>query len=774
MNTKYRISGVEVMRKIFSAIIFLLLTVFFGERISAQEKYLPLIPQPVSVQILQGSFQLTDKTVIVIDGDETKSDAEVFNFSIEKLFGFRLKIIKTDSVTSGSIVLKKTSAQSFKKDSYKLSVQQNSISITGKDAGVFYGLQTLLQLIKHDEKNNLIIPCVDIEDTPRYEWRGMHLDVCRHFFPKEFIKKYIDLIAMYKMNTFHWHLTDDQGWRMEIKKYPKLTETGSWRNGSMIGAYSAQQFDSIRYGGFYSQDDIKEIVAYASQRHITVVPEIEMPGHSLAALAAYPDLSCTGGPFEVGKAWGVYDDVYCPKEETFEFLENVLAEVCELFPGKYIHIGGDECPKVRWKNCEQCKALMKKLKLKDENQLQSYFISRIGKILNKKEKQMIGWDEILEGGLAPGAAVMSWRGTDGGIAAAKQHHHVVMTPGAYCYFDKYQGSQEYEPLAIGGYTTVEKVYSYEPTPPELKAEEQKYILGAQGNVWTEYILTPQHVEYMAVPRMCALAEVLWSSKESKNYAGFQKRLIEHFSLLDKLDINYSKAIYELKTSVKPLNNQSGISFGVTSPFSSGKIFYTLDETNPSINSTLYSSSIIINKSCRVKAAYFEDGKQKGNVLTQNFFVSKSTGKKITLEHPPHENYFCNGAQSLVDGIKGDLHKHGQHWLGWWGPDMIATIDLGEKKIFSKISLDVFDDEPAWIYLPKSIEVLISDDGKNFTTLREISADEIKKLNEVIDLNVGEQSSWYVKVIAKNAGKIPDGKQGSGNNAWLFVDEIVIE
>ncbi len=753
--------------------IFLLNSVLHAQNSKVDETAFPLIPKPVSFRVVEGVFHLTDKTWIVIDDDVVKRDAEVFDSFLVKTTGLKLKIMQTDLPWVSTIVLRNTSSPDISADSYQLNIFQNEITIFGKGAGVFYGLQTLLQLIQQKPDNSFFIPCCEIKDEPRYSWRGMHLDVSRHFFSKEFIKKYIDLLAFYKMNTFHWHLTDDQGWRIEIKKYPKLTEVGAWRNGSMIGDYSDQQFDTIRYGGYYSQDEVREIVAYAEKRHVTVVPEIEMPGHALAALAAYPNLSCTGGPFEVAKSWGVFDDVYCPKEETFRFLKNVLGEVCQLFPGKYIHVGGDECPKIRWKNCIHCKALKKKLKFKNEDQLQSYFMKRIGKILNSMGKHMIGWDEILDGGLAPGAMVMSWRGTEGGIAAAKQHHQVVMTPGAYCYFDHYQGSPQNEPPAIGGYTTVEKVYSFDPVPPQLNEEEQKYILGAQGNVWSEYILTPEQVEYMAVPRMCALAEILWIPKAEKNYPDFQNRLMNHFSLLDKLGINYSKSIYELKVSISPLPDRDGILVELSSPFKSGKIFYTLNGDHPGINSTLYSGAFKIRESCAMKAVYFEDGKQRSNELIQDFYVSESTGKNIKLKSPPHENYFCNGAQSLVDGIKGDLHKHGQNWLGWWGPDIIATVDLGKVKTISTLTMDVFDDEPAWIYLPKEIEILHSADGLNFTSLRKISHEEIKNAHEVVEINLGELTARYIKVIAKNAGKIPAGKQGSGNNSWLFIDEISI-
>ncbi|MCX6290441.1 MAG: family 20 glycosylhydrolase [Bacteroidetes bacterium] len=758
-------------------VTFFFPVIFFSQAQTATSvsNLFPLIPKPVSFKASEGKFPLSNKTIIVADSSSIP-DVEIFNLQLEKIYGFSLPVFLPGQHVheDGVISVSRQTKQLIPKDGYELSVHQKLISLNGKDAGVFYGFQTLLQLIIPGMEKTDSIPCCEVKDSPRFPWRGMHLDVCRHFFSKEFIKKYIDLIALYKMNTFHWHLTDDQGWRIEIKKYPKLIETGSWRNGSMVGAYSNGQFDSIRYGGYYSQDDIREVVAYAMQRHVTIVPEIEMPGHSLAALASYPELSCTGGPFEVAKAWGVFDDVYCPKEETFQFVENVLSEVCDLFPGKYIHVGGDECAKVRWKNCEHCQKLMKEKKLKDENQLQSYFIRRLERYLHSKGKQLIGWDEILEGGLAPGVTVMSWRGTEGGIIAAKQHHDVVMTPGSHCYFDYYQGSPDYEPLGIGGYTTVEKVYSYEPVPAELSSENKKYILGAQGNVWTEYIQTPSQVEYMALPRMCALAEVLWSPKEMKKYSEFQNRLIRHFSLLDKLNVNYAKTIYELKTSVKPLENGNGISFGLTSPFTSGNIFYTMDGSDPAAESVLYTQPVSIVKSCKVKAAYFEDGQRKGNTLSQEFFVSKSTGKKIKLNIPPHENYFCNGPQSLVDGIKGDLHKHGQNWLGWWGKDMVAEIDLGKKETFSKISLDVYDGEASWIYLPVSIEILISDDGDQFSSIKKLSSEEIKKFNGAIEIQTGNQSARFVKVIAKNAGKIPDGKQGSGNDAWLFVDEISVE
>jgi hexosaminidase len=422
-----------------------------------------------------------------------------------------------------------------------LIVSDNVITIKAPNPnGIFYGVESLYQLLPPEalgksltEGVNWSVPCVLIEDKPRFPWRGMHLDVGRHFFSIDFIKKYIDLLASYKMNIFHWHLTEDQGWRIEIKKYPKLTNIGSQRK-ETTG-------DSTPYGGYYTQQQIREVVKYAKEKFVTIVPEIEMPGHSLAALTAYPELSCTGGPFEVGTTWGVFEDVYCAgNNKTFEFLKDVLAEVIGLFPGKYIHIGGDECPKTRWKNCPKCQRRIKVNKLKNEEELQSYFIRKIDKFLTSKGKKLIGWDEILEGGLSPGATVMSWRGTEGGIAAANAGHDVVMNPTSHCYFDYYQGSPEREPKAIGGFLPLDTVYAFEPVPPNLTAKRIKYILGAQGNVWTEYIADENQAEYMVLPRMLAMSEVTWSDKDSRNFEDFTNRLRSHYARFDIRGYNYRK------------------------------------------------------------------------------------------------------------------------------------------------------------------------------------------------------------------------------------------
>jgi hexosaminidase len=530
-------------------ILFLFCVAFVSAQNS--ETILPLIPQPDYVQTAPGTFSISDSTIMV--ASETSPEALYLKEYLKKNYNINLTIAPHYPPFRDFIVLLLSvpDGGEYDKESYQLKITKKGVTINAHDfSGLFYGIQTLIQLLPVNGTGSLSVPCVQVYDSPRYKWRGMHLDCSRHFFTKEEVKKYIDYMALYKFNTFHWHLTDDQGWRIEIKKYPLLTQIGSQRKETIIGKpvdakgkpLKNIKYDGKAYGGFYSQEDVKEIIAYATQRHITIVPEIEMPGHSLAALAAYPQFSCIGGHFETATTWGVFDDVYCAgNDSTFDFMENILSEVCDLFPGQYIHIGGDECPKARWEKCPKCQKRMKDENLKDEMALQSYFITRIEKFVNSKGKQIIGWDEILEGGLAPNAAVMSWRGTDGGIAAARQKHNVVMTPGKPCYFEHYQSKdKDKEPLAIGGYNPLDSVYNYEPTPKMLASDEKERIMGAQGNVWTEYIPDFSHVEYMSVPRMCALAETLWTKPEHKDYKNFILRLKAHSKLLDRMNVNYAK------------------------------------------------------------------------------------------------------------------------------------------------------------------------------------------------------------------------------------------
>jgi hexosaminidase len=514
---------------------------------------LPIVPQPVSVKSGPGKIDITKRfTFIASTNDE---------LNVGELLAEFLKANQLVGAVGEAtqIMLKTVADTSLHSEGYRLKISGDGIRIEGQNgAGLFYGVQTFTQLIAANKQS---LPEVEIVDYPRFAYRGLHLDVGRHMFPPEFIKKYIDLLAHHKYNRFHWHLTEDQGWRIEIKKYPKLQEVGAYRKETVIGHAGTatrgdkKDFDGKRYGGFYTQDEVKEIVQYAADRYVTIIPEIELPGHALAALSAYPELGCTGGPYEAATTWGVFDDVFCAgKEGTFEFLQGVLDEVITLFPGEYVHIGGDECPKTRWKTCPNCQKRIKNEKLHDEHELQSYFIQRVEKYLNSKGKRIIGWDEILEGGLAPNATVMSWRGEEGGIAAAKQNHDVIMTPGNWCYFDHYQDTTKSEPLAIGGFTPVREVYGYEPIPSQLSVAEAKHILGAQANVWTEYIPTSDHVEYMVYPRASAMAEVLWSPKSARDYDGFLARMKTHLKRLDEWNVNYAKHI--LKDVEKVGNSES--------------------------------------------------------------------------------------------------------------------------------------------------------------------------------------------------------------------------
>lgn len=509
-----------------------------------------VIPIPNAITYTKVKFGFSPQTQIILADESLGSDVKWFNDHLEKNYGYRLPIAKVKPAQGNYIEFVKPDFEAGWREKYHMDITDKSISIMGEGggSGAFYGLVTLTHLLPIQEKPTgklppekmFVLPGMKIIDGPRFEWRGMHLDVSRHFFNITFIKKYLDLMAMYKMNSFHWHLTDDQGWRIEIKKYPLLTKVGGWRSGTVLGIKSKDDVDTSRYGGFYTQEEIKEVVKYAEKLHINVVPEIEMPGHSQAAIAAYPWLSCTGKKIEVAKGWGVFNDVYCTKDSTFQFLEDVLDEVMALFPSKYIHIGGDECPKARWKECRNCKSLMKKEKLKTEEELQSFFTRRIENYVNSKGRQIIGWDEILEGGLAPNAAVMSWRGTKGGIEAAKQKHFVVMSPGQPCYFDHYQSKFPGEPHAIGGYNPVDSVYLFDPMPAGLKYDEEEFILGAQGNLWTEYIMNEKQAEYMAVPRMPALAEALWTKKDNKDLEDFRMRLKINSRKLDQMQVKYAK------------------------------------------------------------------------------------------------------------------------------------------------------------------------------------------------------------------------------------------
>ncbi|WP_080905361.1 beta-N-acetylhexosaminidase [Parabacteroides sp. Marseille-P3160] len=552
----------------------------------AQQHHLSLIPEPKEVVAHTGDFTLSASTALYYPAKIEKT-VSLLNNCLADRYSIHLK---KGNASKNTIRL--TIDTSVPSESYQLTVDSKGVSIRGGEAGVFYATQTLLQLITEDSKGALSIPFVDIKDEPRFAYRGLMLDVGRYFFSEENIKQFIDLMAYYKLNIFHWHLTEDGGWRIEIKKHPELTRKGAWRSSTQVSRDPKNQ-DRIPHGGFYTQEQVRSIVNYASDRHITIVPEIEMPGHSMAALSVYPELSCTGGPFAVPLAWGIKEDIFCAgNENTFRFLEDVLTEVIDLFPGEYIHIGGDEAPKARWKACEKCQARIKHEQLEDEHGLQSYFIQRIEKFINSKGKKIIGWDEILEGGLAPNAAVMSWRGEEGGIDAANMGHEVIMSPNNYLYFDYYQSlDKDNEPINIGGYLPLSKVYGYEPYTPKITEEQQKYIKGVQGNIWMEYIHTKELMYYMTYPRALALAEIGWSPASKKDYGSFLTRLPARLADLDKRGILFR--IPEPFGLDNPQIANGEATIRLVSPVEGATIYYTTDGSDPTNAGELYIKPIVL-------------------------------------------------------------------------------------------------------------------------------------------------------------------------------------
>lgn len=576
---------------------------FFTSFLFAQNnnQRLGIIPAPQSVTVKTGFFKLSEKTALQYETEADRQTAELFKAIVKEKEGFDLVLAKNFIKAPESMIsFNSANSSASAPEAYVLEVNDKNIQLSGTSKGVFYATQSLIQLYLTGLENHQLQQC-KIIDEPRYAYRGLHLDVCRHYFPLDFIKKYIDLMAMYKLNTFHWHLTDDQGWRIEIKKYPKLTEVGAYRAQTVIGNYHdrmPQWFDGNKYGAFYTQEEIKEIVAYADTKYITVIPEIEMPGHAMAALAAYPELGCgdNPGPYKVAEKWGVFPDIFCAgKDHTFDFLEDVLTEVMALFPSKYIHIGGDEAPKTVWKTCPYCQKRIKKERLKNEEELQSYFIHRIEKFVNKKGKSIIGWDEILEGGLAPNATVMSWRGVAGGISAAKQNHYVIMSPSTNgLYLDHAQGLSSLEPVGIGGDAPIQKLYNYNPTPDALPIAQQKYILGVQGNLWTEYIRTSTHAEYMLLPRLFALAEIAWTKPENKNFKSFNETNVPaHLAWLDKTNTFY-RVPEVIGAKDTTINVAASYTFNYKPSVNGAKIYYTIDSYQPNETTNLYTQPFTVN------------------------------------------------------------------------------------------------------------------------------------------------------------------------------------
>lgn len=749
----------------------------------AQQK-VSIIPQPVTLQLDKGNFTIDAGTTISYNkaNKSLKATANFLEAGIKKISGINLS---QNKAKSKKIEFKISPTNEIGEEGYLLNVTPDAVKITANtNKGLIYGIQSLFQVLPQIRTNAIMaVPCMQVKDYPRFKWRGMHLDVSRHFFSVDMVKEYIELLAYYKMNTFHWHLVDDQGWRIEIKKYPKLTEIGAWRvdQNDKVWSYrpQAKEGEEATYGGFYTQEEIKDVVKFAAERGVNIVPEIEMPGHVASAIASYPELSCSQ-KHQLPLTGGDYTNMssnYCAgNDEVFKFNEEVLTEVMALFPSKYIHIGGDEVDKTAWKNCPKCQKRMQNENLKTEEELQSYFIKRIEKFIVSKNRKMIGWDEILEGGLAPEAVVMSWRGEKGGVESAKMNHEVVMTPGNPVYFDHYQAGPDGEPLAIGGMNTLKKVYDYEPIPKELPSENSKYILGAQANLWTEYITTNEGVEYMILPRMLALAEVVWSPATSKDWNSFNQRLKWHFRGFQQKGLHYSEG--SDKITITPRIENGQLSVALSSEVLGCDIYYTLDGSDPNGNSIKYNAPFLIDKTETVRAASVCDGKvSKGIPSKLDFSIHKASAKNVSYLNNPVSSYQANGNNTLTDGVRGTFNVS-KYWHGFYAKDLVATIDLGETTPVRKISLGCLQNTGDWIFLPEAVKFEISVDGLNFKEvgLEIMPLEKVKDSKAIYNFTTSfvTQQAKYVRVTAKILPELPKGHSGEGKPAWLFADEIIVE
>lgn len=744
-----------------------------------------VVPLPKEITLgKHAPFQLTENTVIfLVEKDSLQREAAFLNEYLNDLLKFQLKTRPLVQSTAAGIFLMKDTSVCKTPESYQIDISSDKIVVRGADAaGVFYAIQTLRKSIPAGEKASSVkFPVGRIIDYPQFAYRGMHLDVARHFITMDSVKRYLDMMAMHNINKFHIHLTDDQGWRMEIKRHPELTYTGAWRSGTVLGR-NTNSYDTVRHGGYYTQAELRDLVAYAAERHITVIPEIDLPGHTQALLAACPSYGCTGGPYEVWKRWGVSDEVICAgNEAAMELLEDILNEVMDGFPSDIIHLGGDECPKTRWKDCPKCQAKIQQLGLHDdgrytaEDYLQSYVMNRMERVVKARGRRIIGWDEILEGNISRNAMIMSWRGTTGGIQAARKGHDVVMTPGDYLYFSQGQSlTPELEPVAADGYLPVERVYSFQPLPTELTENQQRHIIGVQANIWGEYVHSFKDVEYDALPRMAALAELQWCDPQQRDYQDFVRRCFRMAKLYDLYDYNYARHIFDLQAEVTP-DYEKGCVRVTLSKFGDGEIRYTLDGGNPK-RGELYTEPVEIRDNADFRAILVRPDGATSEYKT-DFRFTKSSMKPVTLAEPPHENYAYAGAPTLTDGLHGSENYRTGRWIGSWGTPMEATIDMQKPTEMRKVAFSTILNINDWIYNPQSFTVLVSDDGEEFRevahadyALAEWGSDSgIKRYELTFEL----LKARYLRVRV-TGHKLPEGHTGFGHPAWLFVDEIEVE
>ena len=773
------------MKKLLYLSVLLCLTVChtLQKEVVFTENDLNIIPQPQSMVLGKGYFQFSQETVFVIDPALMPARLP-FLKQFERASGFKFSLQKV--ALSGSSVVIDTD-KSLPKEGYTLAVTPQQISIKAADYnGALYALQTLRQLLPNEVesselvKRDWLVPAVTISDAPQYQWRGLMLDVSRHFFPKEYILKTLDRMAMLKLNTFHFHLVDNEGWRIEIKKYPKLTEVGAWRvdqedklwderTPNPANAFANPATAPKKYGGFYTQEDIKEIVAYATARGITVIPEIEMPAHAMSAIAAYPELSCHKRPIGVpsGAVWPI-TDIYCAgQEETFDFIEEVLTEVLALFPSQYIHIGGDEATHTEWEHCPKCQLRMKEHQLKNVHQLQSYFIRRIDDFLTSKGRTLVGWDEIMDGGLAKNAVVMNWRGIEVGKKALAQGNPIVLT--SDCYIDNYQGLPDYEPQANGGYLPLKKLYNYNLEKEALAdaSVEKSKVLGTQANLWAEHVGSTEHSEYMLFPRLLALAEISWTNDKLKDWDSFMRRTQHFMQRMDVMGIHYARSVYQVVPTVE--NKEGNIYLKLECEVPNADIRYALGDT-PIEKGEKYTSPIAIKGTTTYKAAVFS-ANATNTITSGQITFHKAIGKPVSYSPLYHKSYQGQGEGTLTNVIRGTKNFHDGQWLGWLGDDVTLTLDLGETTEVNEVRIGAMDAQSSGIYFPERLTVALSADGKNY---REVAAQEepctIKGKPSLKDfvLKFDPQSTRYLQIQLKNVKTPP-----KGGDAWLFIDEILI-
>nr|WP_294929027.1 family 20 glycosylhydrolase [uncultured Flavobacterium sp.] len=745
------------------------------------ENDIHIIPKPNQTLIKTGVFEFTKDTKFVVNDDFQKDAANALTSKFEVAAGWKPETVAT--APASNFVQFKVDPN-LKNEGYILDVNPNGIIISAKgNAGFLYGLESVRQLLPEAIESKFAItsvkwaiPSVTITDEPRFKWRGLMLDVSRHFFDKSYILATIDRLAMHKMNVLHLHLVDDQGWRIEIKKYPKLTEVGAWRvdqeNRSWNARLTTNPDEKGTYGGFYTQDELREIVKYAASKNIEVIPEIEMPAHVSSAIAAYPELACFNQRIGVpsGGLWPI-TDIYCAgKESTFEFLQNVIDEVITIFPSKYIHIGGDEATKTNWLKCPHCQKRIKDQGLKNVEELQSYFVKRMEKYINSKGKKVIGWDEILEGGLAPEATVMSWRGTKGGMEAADQGHDVIMTPESPCYFNFYQGPQNEEPLAFDAYNPLNKVYEFDPVVPEMTPQEAGHVLGGQANLWAEHLAGPKDSEYMIFPRLAAMAEVLWSSKESRNWNDFTTRLKPLLGRYDYLGINYAKSAYLVTASSTADLAKKQVSIALKNEFPNPDIRYVLGDKNINQQAIKYTAPIEVRETTILKASLFQDDKPVGKTYTDTLIFHKAFAHKVKYLTPFNQNY-KGDANTMVNTIRGSKNFHDGQWQAWLVNDMELVIDLEKQENIEQVIVGTLESQGAGVNFPTQIKVLVSNDGIAYKEVGKVTRPyAVNPIPELKDfkINFGKQGVRYVKVIAGNLKKSPKGE-----SSWLFVDEILV-